>query len=210
MLLDEPLSMLDARVRSEMRFELRRIVKDLGLTAIHVTHDQEEAMAISDRVFVMRKGGLVEQGKPADLYFRPQKLFTAYFLGESNIVLGRVERSDESETLVRIGHQRLSALGGEFARGSRVAVVIRPELIEIEANGGSGCMKGRVMSSTFEGPFMRHVVRVGEHFFLRVKEPVTTSASRLDKGQVVGLRVRREHARAYNFPAGGLNTEFGP
>ena len=209
MLLDEPLSMLDARVRSELRFELRNIVKDLGLTAIHVTHDQEEAMAISDRIFVMRGGRLVEHGEPADLYFKPARLFTAYFLGESNIVPGRVEKNDGTETLLKVRHQTISASACGFELGSKVAVVVRPELIEIGASDDGNCVKGRVRSRTFEGPFMRYIIEVEDHFFLRVKAPVRAGVGRLRVGEEVGLRVRPENVRVYDFPAGGLNKEIG-
>lgn len=209
MLLDEPLSMLDARVRSELRFELRSIVKDLGLTAIHVTHDQEEAMAISDRIFVMRGGRLVEHGEPADLYFKPTRLFTAYFLGESNIVLGRVEKNDGPETLLRVRHQRLVASVSGFEPGSKVAVVIRPELIDIGGGDDGNCIKGEVKSRTFEGPFMKYALKVEDHFFLRVKVPVRAGSGELKMGQEVGLRVKPEHVRVHGFPAGGLNKEIG-
>jgi len=209
MLLDEPLSMLDARVRSELRFELRNIVKDLGLTAIHVTHDQEEAMAISDRIFVMRQGRLVEHGEPADLYFKPTRLFTAYFLGESNILPGRVERSDGTETLLRVRHQRLIASARGFEAGSKVAVVVRPELIEARGSDDGNCMRGKIKSRTFEGPFIRYILEVEDHFFLKVKAPVRSSLGTLRIGEEVDLRVRPEHVRVYDFPAGGLNREIG-
>jgi ABC-type Fe3+/spermidine/putrescine transport system ATPase subunit len=208
MLLDEPLSMLDSKVRSELRFELRRIVKDLGLTAIHVTHDQEEAMAISDRIFVMQKGALVENGSPSDLYFKPTHLFTAYFLGESNILTGRMEESDEDTCIVRIGHSQLRATGMSGAKGSKVAVVIRPELAEIDGETNDNRIKGKVRSRSFEGPFMRYVVEIGDDLFLRVKCRVDESGRGRPVGEQVNVSVGREHVRVYEFPAGGLNKEI--
>jgi len=208
MLLDEPLSMLDAKVRSELRFELRRIVKDLGLTAVHVTHDQEEAMAISDRIFVMRKGVLVENGSPSDLYFRPTHLFTAYFLGESNIFTGRMEESDEDRCVVRIGHSRLRAVGMSAARESKVAIVIRPELVEIDGSGDDNRIEGRVRAKYFEGAFVRYVIQIGDHLFLRVKTSVDERELGHHVGEQVGLSIDRDHVRVYEFPAGGLNKEI--
>jgi ABC-type Fe3+/spermidine/putrescine transport system ATPase subunit len=208
MLLDEPLSMLDAKVRSELRFELRRIVKDLGLTAIHVTHDQEEAMAISDRIFVMQKGTLVENGTPSDLYFKPTHLFTAYFLGESNILTGRMEESDEDGCIVRIGHNELRATGIGAAKGSKVAIVIRPELAEIDGETDDNRIEGKVRARSFEGPFMRYVVEIGDDLFLRVKCQVDQGYRKRPVGKQVSLSVSKEHVRVYEFPAGGLNKEI--
>jgi ABC-type Fe3+/spermidine/putrescine transport system ATPase subunit len=90
LLLDEPLSALDAKVRVELRYELRKLVEDLKLTAIHITHDQEEVMSIADRIIIMKKGQIVEIGTPEQLYFRPRSLFTANFVGEANFVEGKV------------------------------------------------------------------------------------------------------------------------
>ena len=87
LLLDEPLGQLDAKVRNEIRYEIRRMAKDLKLTAIHVTHDQAEAMSISDRIAVMKKGKIVQIGSPQDLYIKPNSLFVAHFIGESNFLV---------------------------------------------------------------------------------------------------------------------------
>jgi len=208
MLLDEPLSMLDAKVRSELRFELRRIVKDLGLTAIHVTHDQEEAMAISDRIFIMRSGSLVENGVPSDLYFKPSHLFTAYFLGESNILTGRMEESGDEECVVRIGHNHLRACGMKAANGTKVAIAIRPELAEIDSKTDENHIKGTIRARSFEGSFMRYIVQVGDNAFLRVKNQADRSGHEHPVGENVTMNVRTEHVRVYEFPAGGLNKEI--
>ncbi len=100
LLLDEPLSALDARVRVDLRYELRRLVKRLGLTTVHVTHDQEEAMSVSDRIVLMRAGAIVEIGTPEQLYTRPLDIFTANFVGETNLFEGWVshhERKDRTD-----------------------------------------------------------------------------------------------------------------
>jgi len=209
MLLDEPLSMLDAKVRSQLRFELRAIVKDLGLTAVHVTHDQEEAMAISDRIFVMRKGSLVEHGTPAELYFRPKRLFTAHFLGESNVLPGKVLRSRRSGSEVGVGHLQLRSSQVDIEEGARVAVAIRPELIGIDHEEGVNRMRGEIESRSFEGPFVRYVLEISDDLFLRVKEPVQLGRSPRKKGDHLTLCVKPEHVRVYEFPSGGLNTEIG-
>ena len=88
LLLDEPLGQLDAKVRNELRYEIKKMVRDLGLTAMHVTHDQSEAMAISDRIAVMKKGKVLQVGTPEELYMNPKSVFVAHFIGESNFLEG--------------------------------------------------------------------------------------------------------------------------
>jgi ABC-type Fe3+/spermidine/putrescine transport system ATPase subunit len=102
LLLDEPLSALDARVRMDLRYELRRITKDLGLTVIHVTHDQEEAMTVSDRIVLMRDGRIVESNTPEALYREPQNLFTANFIGETNLLEGVVKEVLVDRSLIEL------------------------------------------------------------------------------------------------------------
>jgi putative spermidine/putrescine transport system ATP-binding protein len=102
LLLDEPLSALDAKVRVELRYELRKLVKDLKLTAIHITHDQEEVMSIADRIMIMKRGQIVEVGTPEQLYFRPKTLFTANFLGEANFIEGKVVSIQDSILAMKI------------------------------------------------------------------------------------------------------------
>src|SRR3989304_6645526 len=94
LLLDEPLGQLDAKVRNEIRYEIRKMAKDLKLTAIHVTHDQSEAMSISDRIAVMKKGKIVQIGSPKELYMNPNSLFVAHFIGESNLLEGYITKVD--------------------------------------------------------------------------------------------------------------------
>jgi len=101
LLLDEPLGALDAKIRNELRYEIKRLVEDLGLTAIHVTHDQAEAMAISDRIAVMKKGRILQVGTPYELYMNPQQIFIANFIGESNFLEGRVIGMEDDKTTVR-------------------------------------------------------------------------------------------------------------
>src|SRR4030043_862891 len=94
LLLDEPLGQLDAKVRNEIRYEIRKMAKDLNLTAIHVTHDQAEAMSISDRIAVMKKGKIIQIGSPQELYMHPNSLFVAHFIGESNFLEGYITKTN--------------------------------------------------------------------------------------------------------------------
>ena len=112
-LLDEPLGALDAIVRAELRYELRKLASDLGLTVIHVTHDQEEALSIADRVVIMKSGRIVEVGKPSEIYLSPKNLFTENFVGETNLLEGKVLETHSSQCTVDIkGHKlRVSGFG---------------------------------------------------------------------------------------------------
>lgn len=201
LLLDEPLSLLDLKVRTELRYELRRIVKDLGLTAIHVTHDQEEAMAISDRVIVMRRAQIVEDGRPVDLYLHPKKIFTGYFLGESNVFEGSVAEADEDTALIDLGGLAITVRNTGFQTGEKVIVMVRPELIE---TGGS--IRGRVLKKTLEGLFSRLILDV-KGMRIVVKQPYSTVA-KLGEGSSVNIRLPEEHVLVYKHPGRDLYSEI--
>ena len=106
--MDEALGQLDAKVRTEIRYEIRRMAKDLKLTGIHVTHDQSEAMAISDRIAVMRKGKILQVGTPQELYMKPESIFVAHFIGESNFLEGYVTgKTSDGNVMIELreGHK---------------------------------------------------------------------------------------------------------
>ena len=157
LLLDEPLSALDARVRVELRYELRRLVKSLGLTAIHVTHDQEEAMSVADRVVIMRKGRVVEVGEPRQLYDRPGSLFTANFVGQSNFLEGTVRSLDDNTAKVEVrGEQYLTVNGTDVPPGSPVVLAVRPERLSLRPGTEANSIRARLQESRFMGSFIRH------------------------------------------------------
>jgi len=162
LLMDEPLSNLDAKLRVSMREEIRRIQKELGITTIYVTHDQEEAMAVSDRIAILNRGRLEQVGAPAEIYFRPESRFAAEFMGSSNIIELTVEGYDEAAALItaEAGGQWLRIRGQRPPEG-RIVLSIRPEWIGVadaaqaaEAN----VLSGEVLSSTFLGPLVRYRV----------------------------------------------------
>ena len=132
LLLDEPLGQLDAKVRNEIRYEIRRMAKDLKLTAIHVTHDQSEAMSISDRIAVMKKGKIVQIGSPQELYMYPNSLFVAHFIGESNLLEGYIDQTDGyCEIELREG-LKVKAKKTGIKDGERIVLAIRPETCEMK------------------------------------------------------------------------------
>ncbi len=157
LLLDEPLSNLDAKLRLEMREEIRRLQRELGVTTIYVTHDQEEAMSISDRIAVMNKGRLMQVGTPHEIYYKPRNIFVASFIGRSTVLQGRVLRIEEDVAEVLVGNLRLRGIvmGDEAMRpGGEAMIVIRPEFFEKEApREPYNTIKGRVALSMFMGVF---------------------------------------------------------
>lgn len=146
LLLDEPLAALDLRLRKDMQQELKRIQQQMGITFIYVTHDQEEALAMSDTVVVMDSGRIQQIGTPEDIYNEPKNAFVADFIGESNIVDGYMR----SDFQVEVNGRRFDCLDKGFAVNEPVDVVIRPEDIDIVAPG-NGKLVGTVTSVTFKG-----------------------------------------------------------
>ena len=146
LLLDEPLGALDLKLRQDMQYELIRLKNELGITFIYVTHDQEEALSMSDTVVVMDKGQIQQIGTPEDIYNEPQNAFVADFIGESNIIDG-IMRTDG---VVEIFNRRFQCLDKGFAPNEPVDVVIRPEDVDIVPEE-QGQLKGTVTSVTFKG-----------------------------------------------------------
>jgi iron(III) transport system ATP-binding protein len=171
LLLDEPLSNLDAKLRHEMRGEIRRICKEAGFTTIYVTHDQKEALSVADRIAVMRAGRLAQVGTPGELYHRPVNSFVADFIGNTNLLPGRVAGREGRHLIVETAAGRLLA-GGESGAAASVAgagnvvVSIRPEQMQIARNGaihpGRNRLVGRPVETTFLGEASEHVLQVND------------------------------------------------
>ena len=146
LLLDEPLGALDLKLRKDMQIELKRIQQQVGITFIYVTHDQEEALTMSDTIVVMDKGSIQQIGTPEDIYNEPKNAFVADFIGESNIIDGVMLK----DNLVQMYGKKFPCLDGGFAPGEAVDVVIRPEDIDI-VPVEQGQITGTVTSVTFKG-----------------------------------------------------------
>ena len=156
LLFDEPLSNLDAKLRVEMREQIRSLQKRIGITTVYVTHDQEEAMAISDRIAVMERGQIVQDGTAPDLYYRPKTEFVARFIGRTNLLDGRVLSAGE----VEIEGQRLPLSIGRPV-GSTVRLVVRPEMIDLAAADPGEAGTGRVLQRTFLGEKTDYDIQFG-------------------------------------------------
>ena len=146
LLLDEPLAALDLKLRKDMQIELKRIQQQVGITFIYVTHDQEEALTMSDTIVVMDKGSIQQIGTPEDIYNEPKNAFVADFIGESNIIDGTMPE----DKVVQMYGKRFPCLDGGFAPNEQVDVVIRPEDIDI-VPVEQGQLTGTVTSVTFKG-----------------------------------------------------------
>lgn len=156
LLLDEPLSNLDERLRRRVRTDIRDLQQRLGFTAVYVTHDQEEALAVSDKIIVMKEGDIAQQGAPETLYHAPNSVFIADFMGEANILPCQVEQVEGSEALVRLGSQRYRVRGAG-ARPGAAQLSVRPQFITLHA-GGQGALQGQVTHSTWLGDHIEYEV----------------------------------------------------
>jgi iron(III) transport system ATP-binding protein len=186
LLLDEPLSNLDAALREEMRVELRRLQRQIGVTTIYVTHDQHEALAMSDRIAVMEHGRIVQMDEPREIYFRPASGFVASFIGSSNLLSGACAtgvRAGEVAS-VRLGDgSTIQCLFPQAQSGGRsVSVSLRPESIALVTSDtavAENGLRGKVVASSFQGSSVWYDVRSGD-FVVRVigpAEPVFTPDS---------------------------------
>jgi iron(III) transport system ATP-binding protein len=155
LLLDEPLSNLDARLRLELRSEIRRICRELGMTTLYVTHDRAEALSLADRVIVMRDGRIEQQGPPREVYGRPRNRFVAEFMGDTNLIGGRVIDGHAAGCRIEtpLGVLESSSVG--LSAGQAVTVSVRPESLRIAA---AGTIEGRCRESVYLGETAQHLV----------------------------------------------------
>jgi iron(III) transport system ATP-binding protein len=210
LLLDEPLGQLDAKVRNEIRYEIRRMAKDLKLTAIHVTHDQAEAMSISDRIAVMKKGKIVQIGTPQELYMKPNSLFVAHFIGESNFLEGYVTQANgDSEVELRQGLKVKVLNERNIKQGERVVLAVRPETCEMNKGRitAENALLGKVEKTTFEGNVVRYEIRLenGDRFV--INRPSLTEEW-VEVGEEVTITYPLEKAHLFAYPQAGLIEEI--
>jgi len=190
LLLDEPLSNLDARLRAHMRGELRKLVKDTGTTAVYVTHDQKEALAMADRIAVMNEGRVVQIGAPQDLYDRPESRFVADFLGEANFIEGRLVGPGRIETPVGT----LLAAGECPPAGMRITCCVRPERIEVlpadaAPPADAASLGAKIAASVYLGEQRQYTCRLNDGTEWRVATMAERGPGR-GVGQDVRLLVR--------------------
>ena len=160
LLFDEPLSNLDAKLRVVMRTEIRRIQQEVGITAIYVTHDQSEAMALSDNIIIMNKGVVAQMGTPQEIYYHPVNEFVADFIGEANFLKGEMLRREQEDVVLNVEGTELQIPGREdMVPGETYTLVLRPEAASLADEGGLPC---RVVLSCFMGSYQNYHVMVGD------------------------------------------------
>lgn len=180
LLLDEPLGALDLKLRKDMQRELKNIQKELGITFIYVTHDQEEALSMSDTVVVMDKGKIQQIGTPEDIYNEPVNAFVADFIGESNIV----DAIMLDDYLVTFGGVKFKCLDSGFEKNEFVEAVVRPEDIVITEVGAKASLTGTITSVTFKGVHFEILVDVGGFIWM-----IQTTQEHHKVGETIGMYI---------------------
>ena len=177
LLLDEPLSALDAQLRKDMCIELKRLQKTVGISFVHVTHNQEEAMSVADRIAIIADGEMVEQGSPKEIYSNPKKKFTAEFIGEKNILNGVVVDFNKSKILVNIEKDEIEVANNNYtiAKNQKISLSIKSESIQIskvsssKSKGAKNSITGKVTEITFLGQFVRYLVLLSNNQEIQVR-----------------------------------------
>lgn len=184
LLFDEPLSNLDAKLRVSMRTEIKRIQSRLGITSIYVTHDQSEAMSLSDRIIVMNKGKIEQVGTPQEIYNHPVSQFVADFIGKANFVEAKAEeRETEKGVRVRLWNKSVfiehNQVEGDVVQDGKVTIMIRPESITLSS--GSDGYPGVVTMSTFMGNHQEYIIEIeGNQLFVEVTNPNSCHVYKVD------------------------------
>ena len=199
LLLDEPLGALDLKLRRQMQIELKRIQTEVGLTFIHVTHDQEEAMTMADTIAVMNAGRVEQLGPPLELYDSPSTVFVANFLGQSNLVRATVSGRSGNDVLVDVHGRRLALRSDRNqAKGTDVFVGVRPEKLRISTTAAGAAsddnsIEGVVTDTSFVGVSTQYLVRTPWEQELTAFAQNVGTEPPLSPGQQVTLRWRPEH-----------------
>jgi putative spermidine/putrescine transport system ATP-binding protein len=209
LLLDEPLGALDLKLRQQLQVELKRIQSEVGITFVYVTHDQDEALTMSDRIAVMDGGKVLQVGSPRDVYEEPDSRFVAGFVGVSNLLELPVESARDGVLQLRLGSGDSVSGDGDAQPGATAIVTIRPERIAIAADeraNGECHARGVVRESLYAGPTSRFVVELdggGELMVVRQNADTGFEDAESLRGQPVVLVWARRHTRVIAINEGG-------
>lgn len=177
LLLDEPLSALDAQLRKDMCIELKRLQKTVGISFVHVTHNQEEAMSVADRIAIIADGEMVEQGTPKEIYSNPKNKFTAEFIGEKNIFEGRIKDFNKTKVVVDIDNDNVEIANNNYKvkKNQKVSLSIKAESIQIKkisktnSKVSNNQIVGKISEITFLGQFVRYLVVLNNNQEIQVR-----------------------------------------
>jgi len=199
LLFDEPLSNLDAKLRERMRVEIKRIQREVGITSVYVTHDQAEALVMSDQIIVMSKGRIEQRGGPHEIYARPVNAYVSNFIGVANLIASRVVKvtaPGRGEAEIVAGGMRVRLpcrLGDGLAEGADAILSVRPENVQPRRDDGGGpCLEGEVLQTIFLGNCIDCRVRWGDFEWKVLAHP----RARLRNGEKVYLHLDPEHTLA--------------
>ena len=188
LLLDEPFGALDRKLREQMQLEVKRLQRRLGLTALFVTHDQEEALVLSDRIAVMNQGRIEQIGTPEEIYAHPVNWFVADFVGESNLFCGRLVADDLGKTFALMdGGARMAVPPSSFALDTNVGVLVRPERPRLLADGqvADNVMPARIVEVVYVGESVKYRLRIDAAHELLVRWPFREHGTRMTVGDDV-------------------------
>ncbi|GAA1372246.1 ABC transporter ATP-binding protein [Luteococcus sanguinis] len=204
LLFDEPLSNLDAKLRVQMRAEIRRVQKRMGITALYVTHDQDEAMSLSDRIVVMNRGRIEQVGTPAEIYRHPATVFVADFIGQANFLDAKLDDLRDGMATVRVldGDRRTVPMAASAHDATARSVLVRPESLRIEpvTDAHFGGSIGRVQAAVFYGSLVEYEIETQEGTLVVVETDPDPDAV-LPEGRLVSVDF--ESAKGWVLPSGG-------
>lgn len=206
LLLDEPLGALDAILRIELRHELRLLARRLGATVLHVTHDQEEALFLADKLVVMRKGVIMQVGDPREVYDRPDSIFVGNFVGEMNFLEGIVTAGANGSSVFESKALALTLPDGEWVEGRQVVLAVRPEDVRLGLTDrhGENVLRARVVSTTFSGGVYRVRALLPGDRGLTAKTPHVPGFKAPGPDEEVDVQLHPSELLVYPYPPQGL------
>jgi putative spermidine/putrescine transport system ATP-binding protein len=202
LLLDEPFAALDRALRADMQFEFLRLQRELGITTILVTHDQEEAQAVADRLIVMNAGKVEQAGSPSELYDRPKTLFVNTFVGQASLIKASVAAESESASTLRLstGDEIDLPRRSGFMRGAKIVLAVRPEHVVLHEEPAPGAIPARRMMAVPQGPLRLHDLLLADGTPLKAAERRAPGASDAPPGGTVHVTFEIDHCRLYPSP----------
>lgn len=211
MILDEPISALDPEVRAKLRYKLRSIVKKLGLTAIHVTHDQEIALTVADRILLMKNGKVIRFVSPQEMYGFPISLFEAFFIGSSNFLEGYVRNQTKSEITIRLRREkdiilRKHTYFPSFKNGQALVIFTRPENTLMTKNYVKNSIKGKIINKAYMGSYYSYEVTTSTEDIIQVD--VLIIKTPLEINDQVYIRFKQNSTLLFELPRYGLMEEL--
>lgn len=202
LLMDEPLSNLDAKLRLKMRNDIKRLQSDLGITTIYVTHDQQEALAVSDRIAVMDKGVIQQIGTPQEIYTKPSNKFVANFIGTTNFIDGEIGKKQGKSVISICGKEIPLNLTSEYL--GKAIYSIRPEAVLLVDESGEDVVAGKIVNATFLGDFISYEVELSNKQIIEVNEYSAQNLRVKTINEKIGVKIAPSKAVIFNESGEGV------